>query len=85
MTNGTVGASVTGVNGPVITVKYKDGEKNIVVGADVPVVRFVIGDIGEVKPGVALAIVAAVKQPDGSFNINRINVGKDGVVPRWSQ
>jgi hypothetical protein len=35
-----------------------------------------------VKPGVAFAIVAAVKQPDGSFNINRINVGKDGVVPR---
>ena len=34
MTNGTVGgAAVTGVNGPVITVKYKDGEKNIVVGA----------------------------------------------------
>src|SRR5262249_41874256 len=25
MTNGTVGASVTGVDGPVITVKYKDG------------------------------------------------------------
>jgi len=29
MTNGTVGASVAGVDGPVITVKYKDGEKKI--------------------------------------------------------
>jgi hypothetical protein len=35
-----------------------------------------------VKPGVAFTVVAAVKQPDGSFTINRINVGRDGVVPR---
>src|ERR1700683_1193158 len=82
MTNGTVGTAVTGVNGPVITVKYKDGEKKIIVTPDVPIVRYVIGDMSAVKPGVAFAIVAAVKQPDGSFNINRINVGKDGVVPR---
>jgi hypothetical protein len=82
MTNGTVGTSVSSVSGPVITVKYKDGEKNIVVTPDVPIVRYVIGDMSAVKPGVAFAIVAAVKQPDGSFNINRMNVGKDGVVPR---
>src|SRR3984957_6197920 len=82
MTNGTVETSVTSVSGPVIAVKYKDGEKNIVVTPDVPIVRYVIGDTSAVKPGVAFAIVAAVKQPDGSFNINRINVGKDGVVPR---
>ncbi len=82
MTNGTVATSVTSVDGPVITVKYKDGEKNIVVTPDVPIVRYVIGDMSAVKAGVAFAIVAAVKQPDGSFNINRINVGKDGVVPR---
>jgi hypothetical protein len=82
MTNGTVATSVTSIDGPVITVKYKDGEKNIVVTPDVPIVRYVIGDMSGVKPGVAFAIVAAVKQPDGSFNINRINVGKDGVVPR---
>jgi hypothetical protein len=82
MTNGTVATSVTSVNGPLITVKYKDGEKNIVVTPDVPIVRYVVGDMSAVKPGVAFAIVAAVKQPDGSFNINRINIGKDGVVPR---
>jgi hypothetical protein len=82
MTNGTVGTSVTGVNGPIITVKYKDGDKNIIVGPDVPIVRYVIGDTSAVKPGVSFSIVAAVKQPDGSFNISRINVGKDGVVPR---
>jgi hypothetical protein len=82
MTNGTVGAAVTGVNGPVITVKYKDGEKNIVVGPDVPIVKFEIGSMSDIKPGVAFTVVAAAKQPDGSFSVNRINVGLNGVVPR---
>jgi hypothetical protein len=83
MTNGTVGgAAVTGVNGPVITVKFKDGEKNIVVGPDVPIVKFEIGSMSDVKPGVAFTVVAATKQSDGSFNVNRINVGVNGVVPR---
>jgi hypothetical protein len=82
MTNGTVGAAVTGVNGPVITVKYKDGEKNIVVGPDVPIVKFEIGSMSDIKPGVAFTVVAAAKQPDGSFSVNRINVGLNGVAPR---
>jgi hypothetical protein len=82
MTNGTVGTAVIGVDGPVITVKYKDGEKNIIVTPDVPIVRFEIGQMSAVKPGAAFTVVAAVKKPDGSFDINRINVGRDGVVPR---
>jgi hypothetical protein len=83
MTNGTVGgAAVTGVNGPVVTVKYKDGDKNIVVGPDVPIVKYEIGSMGDVKPGVAFTVTAATKQPDGSFNVSRINVGVNGVVPR---
>src|SRR5271155_4735857 len=82
MTNGTVGTAVTGVNGPVITVKYKDGEKNIIVTPDVPIVRFEIGQMSAVKPGAAFTVVAAVKKSDGSFDISRINVGRDGVVPR---
>jgi hypothetical protein len=82
MTNGTVGNTVTGVDGPVITVKYKDGDQKIIVGPDVPIVRFEVADMSVIKPGVAFTVVAATKQPDGSFNINRINVGRDGVVPR---
>jgi hypothetical protein len=82
MTNGTAGSPVTGVDGPVITVKYKDGDKKIVVGPDVPIVRYEIADMSAVKPGVAFSVVAATKQPDGSFSISRINVGRDGVVPR---
>jgi hypothetical protein len=82
MTNGTVGTTVKSVDGPVITVKYKDGDKKITVGPDVPIVRYEIADMSAVKPGVAFTVVAATKQPDGSFNIGRINVGRDGVVPR---
>lgn len=82
MTNGTVGTSVTSVNGPVITVKYKDGEKNIIVGPEVPIVRYEVTDMNAVKPGVAFSVIAATKQPDGSFNVGRINVGRDAVVPR---
>jgi hypothetical protein len=82
MTNGTVGATVTGVAGPVITVKYKDGEKKIIVGPDVPIVRYVVGDESALKPGAAFSVIAAVKKPDGSFDVSRINVGSGGVVPR---
>ena len=82
MTNGTVGATVIGVDAPVITVKYKDGEQKIVVTPDVPIVRYEVVDLSALKPGVAFSVLAAVKTPDGSYDIKRINVGRDGVVPR---
>lgn len=81
MTNGTVGATVTGVNGPVLTVKYKDGEQKIVVPPDAPVVRYQIADLSAIKPGAPFAVLAAVKQPDGGFNVGRINVGQGGASP----
>jgi len=81
MTNGTVGNAVTAVEGPVIIVKYKDGEKKIIVTPEVPIVRYEIGDMTGLKPGVAFTVVRATKKPDGSFDIDRINVGRDGLVP----
>ena len=82
MTNGAVGQAVSGVDGPVITVKYKDGEKKIIVGPSVPIVRYEISNKSEIKPGVAISVVAATKKPDGTFGAARINVGRNGVVPR---
>src|SRR5580704_623770 len=82
MTNGTVGNTVTGVDGPVVTVKYKDGDKKIIVTPDVPIVRYEVADLSALKPGVAFSVLAAAKTPDGSYDIKRINVGRDGVVPR---
>jgi hypothetical protein len=81
MTNGAVGQSVSSVDGPVVTVKYKDGEKKVIVGPNVPIVRYEVGDKTELKPGAAVSINAATKKPDGTFTAGRINVGRSGVVP----
>ena len=81
MTNGTVGASVSGVDGPMVTVQYKDGEKKIIVGPNVPIVRYEIADIPAIKAGAAFTAVATGKAADGSFEVSRINVGRDGASP----
>ena len=83
MTNGTAaGATVSGVDGSTITVKYKDGEKKIVVPPNVPIVRYEIGSGSDLKVGAAFRVLAATKQADGSYTAPRINVGRDGVVPQ---
>jgi hypothetical protein len=81
MTNGAAGQAVSSVDGPVITVKYKDGEKKVIVGPNVPIVRYEVGDKGELRPGAAISVAAATKKPDGTFSAARINVGRNGVVP----
>jgi hypothetical protein len=82
MTNGTVGDMVTATGTGTLTVKYKGGEKTIVVAPDVPIVRYEIGDRGELKPGVHVTALNAVKKPDGSVEAPRLNVGRDGLVPQ---
>jgi hypothetical protein len=69
------------VDGPVLTVKYRDGEKKIIVGPSVPVLRLEIADRSELKSGAAVAAGAATKQPDGTFAAARIDVGRGDVVP----
>jgi hypothetical protein len=80
MTNGEVGQSVTSVDGPVLTLKYKDGEKKIIVGSSVPIVKYEIADKNDLKAGKAIAVNAATKNPDGTFTTNRINVDRGGML-----
>jgi hypothetical protein len=83
MTNGAAGGgAVTGVDGSAIKVKYKDGEKLIVVPANTPIVRYEIGSAADLKPGAHFTVLAATKKPDGTLEAARINVGRDGVVPQ---
>jgi hypothetical protein len=82
MTNGTSGAAVAGVSGSTITVTYKGGEKKIVVPPNTPIVRYEIGNAADLKPGAHFTVLAAAKKPDGSYEANRINVGRDGVTPQ---
>ena len=78
MTNATVAQTVKGTDGQNILVKYKDGEKKVVVP---PVVTFVAGDKSELKPGAKIIIFGAVKKDDGTLEANRVNVGRDGIAP----
>jgi hypothetical protein len=82
MTNGSVDKVVAGVDGQVLTVKYKGGEQKIVVPPEATILAYAVGDKSELKPGAHVAIVRALKKPDGSFEANRVNVGRGDVVPK---
>ena len=80
MTNATVAQTVAGNDGQTLTIKYKDGEKKVVVSPDTPVVTYVPADKSDLKPGAK--VIAFVKQlPDGLFETNRVSVGRDGLTP----
>jgi len=81
MTNATVAETVAGTDGQNILVKYKDGEKKVVVPPGTPVVTFVAGDKSELKPGAKIIIFGATKKDDGTLEANRVNVGRDGITP----
>jgi outer membrane lipoprotein SlyB len=81
MTNADVTSTVAGVDGQVLTVKYTDGEKKVIVPPDTPVVRFVPGNANDIKPGAQIFIVAGKQMPDGTIEAPAINVGRDGVAP----
>ena len=81
MTNATVAETVAGKDGENITVKYKDGEKKVVVPPGTPIVAFVTGDKSELKAGAKIIIFGANKKDDGSLEAGRVGVGIDGITP----
>jgi hypothetical protein len=80
MTNATVADTVEGNDGHTLKVKYRGGEKQVVVSPTTPVVTFVPADKSELKSG-AKVIAFMKKLPDGSLETNRVNVGLDGLTP----
>jgi len=80
MTNGSVGKTTASSDGQALTLKYKDGEKTVVVPPDAPIVAYVPSDVSELKVGARIFIGAANKLPDGSLQAARVNVGR-GVAP----
>jgi uncharacterized protein Veg len=81
MTNATVAQMVKGVAGDEITLKYKDGEKKIVVAPGTVIVTYVPGDKSELKPGAKIFIAAANKKEDGTLEAAAVSVGRDGITP----
>jgi hypothetical protein len=81
MTNANVEQTVAGVDGPVLTVKYKDGEKKVLVTPQTVVVTYVAGSKDDLKPGTKIFVGAAKKMPDGTLQTPRVTYGKDGLTP----
>ena len=80
MTNATVADTVEGNDGHTLKVKYRGGEKEVVVSPNTPVVTYVPADKSELKPG-AKVIAFTKKLPDGSLETHRVGVGRDGLTP----
>ena len=79
MTNATVQKLSVGVNGKEMQLKYKDGEKTIVVPDSTPIVSVRPADSSLLVPG-ANALIVATPMKD-EWMVNRITVGKNGFKP----
>ena len=77
MTNAYVESSVADKNGQVLMVKYKDGEKKVIVTPATTIAAVAPGNKDEVKPGAQIIIFASEKQPDGSVLAKTMYVGRD--------
>jgi hypothetical protein len=76
MTNAYVESNVTEKDGQAITVKYKEGEKKIIVTPTTAITAVAPANKDELKPGTQIIIMAADKQPDGSVLAKTLYVGR---------
>jgi hypothetical protein len=76
MTNAYVESSVTEKDGQAVQVKYKDGEKKIIVTPATAVTAVAPGNKEELKPGAQIIIMASDKQPDGSVLAKTLYIGR---------
>ena len=83
MTNANVEHMVTNSDGQVLSVKYKDGEKKLLVTPQTVVVTYVPGSKDDLTPGTKIFVSAAKKQPDGTLQTPRITYGRDGAGPAF--
>lgn len=81
MTNATVDQVVvaSGPNGRTLKLKYKDGEKTLVVPPDAPVVTLKPSDASLLVVGAKLTVTAIMK--DGTPTATRITAGRNGFAP----
>jgi hypothetical protein len=80
MTNAYVESMVVAKDGETLMVKYKDGEKKIVVTKDTVIAAAAPGSKDELKAGAQIIIFGWDKQPDGSVLAKVMYVGR-GVTP----
>jgi hypothetical protein len=87
MTNGSLQTSISGVDGQVLTVKYKivgkpDEEKKLIVTPKTIIATTVPGTKEDLKPGLKVFVAGAPKLPDGSLDVAAIQVEKEIPPPQ---
>jgi hypothetical protein len=87
MTNGSLQTSIAGVDGQVLTVKYKvlgkpDEEKKLIVTPKTIIATTVPGTKEDLKPGLKVFVAGAPKLPDGSLDVAAIQVEKEIPPPQ---
>jgi hypothetical protein len=76
MTNAYVESSVAEKDGQAVMVKFKEGEKKIIVTPTTAITAVAPGNKDELKPGAQIIIMASDKQPDGSVLAKTLYVGR---------
>ena len=79
MTNATVAEMVVGATGRTLKLRYKDGEKTVVVPEGVPIVTLKPGDRSLLVAGAKVLVTAQTR--DGKLTALRAAVGRDGFTP----
>jgi hypothetical protein len=83
MTNANVEQTVAATDGQILSVKYKDGEKKLLVTPETVVVTYVAGNKDDLQPGTKIFVGAAKRQPDGTLQTPRITYGRNGAGPAF--
>jgi hypothetical protein len=78
MTNASVDALVQRTDGPLLTLKHKDGVTQVLVPPEAPIVRFDPGDPSLLVPGASVVVFRAVRVADGTLTASRLTVGVNG-------
>ena len=77
MTNAYVTSMVKEKDGETLTVKYKDGEKKVIVTPQTIIAAAAPGKKEEIKAGTPIIIFGWDKQPDGSILAKSLYVGRN--------
>jgi hypothetical protein len=75
MTNATVDNAVTSVDGEKLVVKYKDGDKTIMVSPSTEIATYAKKSLADLKPGEKIFIAGAKKLPDGTLDAPNVSFG----------
>ena len=82
MTNAVVQEIATSVDGHSVMLRYKNGQKQILIPTGTTIVTYLPGSVAELKPGATVFIPAATNQPDGTLEAQRVMVGRDVAPPQ---